>query len=195
MTIIVQEKKILTAEEYLRMERLSLREKEGKHEFFNHKLIFMAGASNNHNLITKNLVYTLEHQIRQKQTKHLIYAQNMRVISHLPDKNYFYPDIAIVENQPLFDDENKDILTNPILTIEILSDTTEGFDRGDKFKSYRNISTLNEYILVSQEGKCIEQFYKNASGNWEIGHIVTEGTQKMKIVPFELSIEQVYYNM
>ncbi len=195
MTTIVQEKKILTAEEYLKMERLSLREKGGKHEFFNHKLIFMAGASNNHNLITKNLVYTLEHQIRQKQTKHLIYAQDMRVISHLPHKNYFYPDIAIVEDLPLFDDENKDVLINPVLIIEVLSDTTESFDRGDKFKSYRNISTLNEYLLVSQEGKCIEQFYKNTSGNWEIGRIVTEGNQKMKTVPLELSIEQVYFNM
>ena len=155
----------------------------------------MADTSNNHNLITKNLVYTLEHPIRQKRTSHLIYAQDMRVISHLPHKNYFYPDIAIVENLPLFDDENKDVLVNPILIIEVLSDTTESFDRGDKFKSYSHISTLKEYFLVSQEGKCIEQFYKNTSGNWEIGSVITEGTEKMKTIPFELSIEQVYLNM
>ena len=195
MTTAIQEKKILTAEEYLQMERTGLREKIGKHEFFNHKLIFMAGASNNHNLVTKNLVYVLEHQVRQNRTQHLVYAQDMRTISHLPHKNYFYPDVEIVEGSPLFDDEKKDILVNPTLIIEVLSDTTESFDRGDKFKSYRNIPTFIEYILVSQENKCFEQFYKNEQGKWEIGEVVTEGALKLKTLPFELAIEDVYFNV
>ena len=195
MTTAVQEKREMTVEEYLKMERNGLREKIGKHEFFNHKLIFMPGASNNHNIITKNVSYTLEHQVRQNRTHHLVYAQDMRTISHMPNKNYFYPDVEIVEGRANFDDEHKDILVNPCLIIEVLSDSTEKFDRGDKFKSYRNINTFTEYILISQDGKNIEQFYKNENGKWEIGEVVSEGVLKLKTVPFELSTDEVYFNV
>ena len=81
------------------------------------------------------------------------------------------------------------------LKTTIISDTTESFDRGDKFKSYRNIPTFIEYILVSQEDKCFEQFYKNEQGKWEIGEVVTEGTLKLKTLPFELAIDDVYFNI
>ena len=195
MTTAIQEKRKITAEDYLKMERHGLREKIGKHEFFNHKLIFMPGASNNHNIITKNVSYTLEHQVRQNRLKHLVYAQDMRTISHIPNKNYFYPDVEIVEGRANFDDEYKDILVNPSLIIEVLSDSTEKFDRGDKFKSYRNIPTFTEYILISQDGKNIEQFYKNEKGKWEIGEVVSEGILTLKTLPFELNIEEVYFNV
>jgi Uma2 family endonuclease len=194
MTSAIQEKRLMTAEDYLKMERNGLREKIGKHEFFNQKLIFMPGASNNHNIITKNVIYALEHQVRQNRTNHLVYAQDMRTISHIPNKNYFYPDVEIVEGRAIFDDEHKDILVNPSLIIEVLSESTEKFDRGDKFKSYRNIHTFTEYILISQDGKNIEQFYKNDNGKWEIGEVVSEGTLKLKTLPFELDVEDVYLN-
>ncbi len=195
MTTAIQEKRKITAEDYLKMERHGLREKIGKHEFFNHKLIFMPGASNNHNLITSNVGFILNLQVRQNRTKHLVYAQDMRTISHIPNKNYFYPDVEIVEGRANFDDEFKDILVNPSLIIEVLSDSTEKFDRGDKFKSYRNIPTFTEYILISQDGKNIEQFYKNEKGKWEIGEEVSEGILTLKTLPFELSIEEVYFNV
>ena len=195
MTTAIQEKKGMTADEYLKMERSGLREKDGKHEFFNHKLIFMAGASQKHNLIVSNLVITIGVQIRQSRPDCSIYNQGMRTISHIPGKNYFYPDVEVVVGKSFFDDENQDILVNPTLIIEVLSDSTEKFDRGDKFKSFRNIATFREYILVSQEGACLEQFYKNDKGTWEICEIVTTGSLKLKSLPFELAIEDVYFQV
>lgn len=195
MTTAIVEKRKITAEDYLKMEREGLREKIGKHEFFNHQLIFMPGASNNHNLITSNVGFLLNLQVRQNRTKHLVYAQDMRTISHIPHKNYFYPDVEMVEGRAIFDDEHQDILVNPCLIIEVLSDSTEKFDRSDKFKSYRNISTFTEYILISQDCKNIEQFYKNDNGKWEIGEVVSEGILKLKTLPFELNIEDVYLNV
>ena len=195
MTTAIVDKRKITAEDYLKMEREGLREKIGKHEFFNNQLIFMPGASNNHNLITSNVGFILNLQMRQSRTDHLIYAQDMRTISHIPNKNYFYPDVEIVKGRAIFDDEYQDILVNPILIVEVLSDSTEKFDRSDKFKSYRNISTFIEYVLISQDRKNIEQFYKNENGKWEIGEVVSEGTLKLKTLPFELNIEDVYFNV
>jgi Uma2 family endonuclease len=195
MMTAVQEKRIMTAEEYLKMEREGIREKDGKYEFFNQKLIFMAGASNNHNLIISNIGYTLNHQLRQKDTNYSVYTQDMRTVSHIPGKNYFYPDVEVVEGISFFDDDFKDVLVNPTLIIEVLSDSTEKFDRGDKFKSYRNIPSFREYILVSQEAACLEQFYKNEHGKWEIGDITTEGSLILKSLPFELSIDAVYFKI
>jgi Uma2 family endonuclease len=130
MTTAIQEKRTITAEEYLKMERNGLRERIGKHEFFNSSLILKSGSSHNHNLITSNLTYTLEFQSRQNPRKYIVFAIDMRTISHIPNKNYFYPDVEIVEGRAIFDDEHKDILVNPCLIIEVLSDSTEKFDRG-----------------------------------------------------------------
>ena len=195
MTTAIQEKKVMTADEYLKMERSGLREKDGKHEFFNHKLILKESASQNHNLIVVNLIIVIESQIRKKRRDCSLYTHDMRTVSPLPNKNYFYPDVEVVVGKSFFDDENQDILVNPTLIIEVLSDSTEKFDRGDKFKSYRNIATFREYILVSQEGACLEQFYKNDKGTWEICEIVTTGSLKLKSLPFELAVEDVYFKV
>lgn len=195
MTTAIQEKKVMTADEYLKMERSGLREKDGKYEFFNHKLILKESASQNHNLIVVNLIIAIESEIRQKRRDCSLYTHDMRTVSSLPNKNYFYPDVEVVVGKSFFDDENQDILINPTLIIEVLSDSTEKFDRGDKFKSYRNIATFREYILVSQEGACLEQFYKNDKGTWEICEIVTTGSLKLKSLPFELAVEDVYFQV
>jgi Uma2 family endonuclease len=100
-----------------------------------------------------------------------------------------------VDGISFFDDDFKDVLVNPTLIIEVLSDSTEKFDRGDKFKSYRNIPSFREYILVSQEATCLEQFYKNEHNKWEIGDITTEGSLILKSLPFELSIDAVYFKI
>ena len=81
-------------------------------------------------------------------------------MSFLSHKNYFYPDVVVVEGKTYYQDDEKDILVNPTLIVEILSESTEAFDRGDKFKSYRRIKSLKEYILIDSKTKSIEQFYK-----------------------------------
>jgi Uma2 family endonuclease len=186
------EKKRMTAEEYLKMEREGIRELDGKYEFYNNQIQFMAGSTPNHNSIHKNAIFTLEAQIREKEDVFDLYHNDIRVVSHLSYKDYFYPDIIIVKGKPYFDDENNDNLANPKVVIEVLSDSTEAFDRGDKFKSYRKISSLEEYILINQKDACIEQFYRDETGRWQFGDIITEGVFQMRSLPFILTIDQVY---
>ena len=90
---------------------------------------------------------------------------------------------------------NDDNLANPSLIIEVLSDSTEVFDRGDKFRSYRQTPSMKEYIVISQKERCIEQFFKDEKGRWQIADIITEGTFKLETIPFELSVEGIYRNV
>ena len=194
MTIIAAPEK-MTVDAYLKQQRSGSREQTEKYEFFNQKLRLMAGASPNHNEINKNLTFLIEFQIRQNNTRHRIFANDMRTVSYLSYKNFLYPDIVVVDGKPYYDDENDDNLANPSLIIEVLSDSTEVFDRGDKFRSYRQTPSMKEYIVISQKERCIEQFFKDEKGRWQIGDIITEGTFKLETIPFELSVEGIYRNV
>ena len=194
MTIIAAPEK-MTVDAYLKQQRSGPREQTEKYEFFNQKLRLMAGASPNHNRINRNLTYLLEHQIIQNNTNQEVFANDMRTVSYLSYKNFLYPDIVVVDGKPYYDDENGDNLANPSLIIEVLSDSTEVFDRGDKFRSYRQTPSMKEYIVISQKERCIEQFFKDEKGRWQIADIITEGTFKLETIPFELSVEDIYRNV
>lgn len=191
----VEEKKLMTAEEYLALERKSLREKTGKHEFFNRKRIFMAGGTHPHNKTVYNVGFLLGLKAMQNSLNLDITTSETKVISFLEYKNYLYPDVVVVDGKPYFEDANKDVLVNPTLLIEVLSESTEAFDRGEKFKSYRQIKSLKEYILINSLKKSIEQFYCDENGRWQIGEALNEGTLKLHSLPIELSFEDVYMNV
>jgi Uma2 family endonuclease len=191
----VEEQKQMTAEEYLTLERKSLRENTGKYEFFNRKRKLMAGGTHPHNLTISNTVTTLNILSRQIQLNLQITSSDTKVISFLNYKNYMYPDVVVVEGKPFFEDEHRDIIVNPTLIIEVLSDSTEAFDRGDKFKSYREIKTLKEYILIRSTKKSIEQFYCDETGRWQFGDVITEGSLKLQSLPLELVLDEVYLNV
>lgn len=191
-TTIIAEKRAMTAEEYLKMEREGIREMDGKYEFFNNQLRLMAGGTPNHNRINRNVVQALTNQIDASDRDLELFFVDVRVVSYLSYKNYLYPDTFIVEGKPYFDDQQNDNLLNPRVIVEVLSNSTESFDRGDKFKSYRQIPTLQEYILVNQKHACIEQFYRDETGKWIFGDIIYEGVFKLKSLPFELDVKQVY---
>ena len=192
MVEILEAKKAMRAEEYLARERATLREEGGKHEFFNGKLIEMAGASYNHNRIAKNAALFLEKQFEEHYTNHEATLSDTKVVSFIGNKNYFYPDVVIVDGEPAYADDFKDIVANPQILIEVLSESTESFDRGDKFRSYRNIQSLKEYILISSEKCCIEQFYKDENDRWQFGDVIFEGTLTLHVTPFSLNIKEIY---
>ena len=195
MITAIEEKKWMTAEEYLILERKNLREKAGKHEFFNRKRILMAGGTHSHNLTTSNVVTLINIHSREKKLNLQVTSSDTKVISFLEYKNYLYPDIVVINGKPFFEDDFKDIVANPTLLIEVLSDSTEAFDRGDKFESYRKIKNLKEYILVSSTKRKIEQFYCNEQDNWLIGNNITEGSLTLKSLPITLDIEEIYFNV
>lgn len=195
MTATIALEKQLTAEEYLERERKTLREFGGKHEFFNQQLIEMAGGSIPHSGIESNLSFVFQSQARLHKTNHLVLSSNAKVMSFLKYKNYLYPDLVVVEGRPFHTDDNDDIVMNPSILVEVLSDSTESFDRGDKFRSYRQINSLKEYILIAQDEFRIEHFFKDEKGRWQIGEVITEGSLKLSYSPIELSIEDVYFNV
>lgn len=126
----------LTPEDYLKAERLA----ETKHEYYQGNIFAMTGANRRHNLISVSLTATLYTKLRQHHCE--IYANDMRVKVTATDL-YCYPDIVVVCEPPQFDDKHKDTLLNPTVFIEVLSDSTEGYDRGKKFEHYRNLKSLH----------------------------------------------------
>jgi Uma2 family endonuclease len=189
------EKKIMTAEEYLDLERKNLRENKGKHEFFNQKRRYMAGGTHPHNKTVYNVGFILGLKSMQNSLNLDITTSETKVISFLDHKNYFYPDVVVVDGKPYFEDYKKDVLVNPTLLIEVLSESTEAFDRGNKFKSYRKIKSLKEYILIDSLKKSIEQYYCDENGKWHFGETLEDGSLKLYSLPIELSFDEVYLNV
>ena len=146
----------LTPEEYIAFERKALPDSEIiRHEYLNGELIAMSGASRAHNLITGNIFGELRTLLRGSGCE--TYANEMRVSSPLTS-SYFYPDVVVVCEEPRFEDEVFDTLLNPIILVEVLSPSTEAYDRGEKFAHYRQLASLQEYILVAQDKVFVEHY-------------------------------------
>jgi Uma2 family endonuclease len=185
----------MTAEAYLKHQRSGSRESAPKYEFINKKLILLTGASRSHATINSNLAYILQHQMRTHKSPHFIWGNDMRVVSYVEERNYFYPDVVIAEKPYFENDEYQDTLMNPTVVMEVLSKSTEGIDRGAKLRSFRKTKSVREYVLVNQYEVCIEHFYADDAGNWHFGDIVTEGDLTLKTLPFVLNIEEVYFKV
>lgn len=150
----------LTAAEYLAMERKA----ETRSEFFAGEMFAMSGASREHNLISVNLSSSLNEQLKDRPCE--VYSTDMRV--RVPSGLYTYPDVVVACGDPRFEDDHVDVLLNPIVLIEVLSESTADYDRGTKFKHYRQIPSLREYVLVDQSSAQIEHFVLGSDGKWEL---------------------------
>jgi Uma2 family endonuclease len=154
-----QTKPEYTPQEYLTIERTS----QQKSEYFNGEIYAMGGASERHNLIVGNVFASLHAQMRGKPCK--VYSSDMRVkISETG--LYTYPDVVALCSEAKFDDEQQDTLLNPQAIIEVLSKSTEGYDRGEKFAHYRRIESLLEYVLISQDKTCVEYYMRQPDNHW-----------------------------
>ncbi|MEP7351907.1 MAG: Uma2 family endonuclease [Acidobacteriota bacterium] len=149
----------LTPKQYLEIERAS----DARHEYHDGQMYAMSGASYRHVIITGNLNYELKRALRKGPCD--VGATDLRIRVD-EDHTYTYPDIVVVCGEPKFADDQKDTVLNPSVIIEVLSPTTEGYDRGRKFGKYRTIDALQEYGLVSQEEARVEIFQRQANGTW-----------------------------
>ena len=146
----------LTPEEYIALERKAIPDADTiRSEYVNGEIIAMSGASREHNLITNNISGELRSLLKGSGCE--TYASDMRVSSPLT-LSYFYPDVVVVCEEPRFEDDVFDILLNPITVVEVLSPSTEAYDRGEKFSHYRHLASLQEYILVSQDKVLVERY-------------------------------------
>jgi Uma2 family endonuclease len=182
----LQPKSLHTPEEYLVLER-----KAGyKSEYFAGEIFAMSGASEQHNLIVANVVATLHTQFRNRPCK--VYASDMRV-KVSPTGLYTYPDVVALYSEPRFDDDQKDTLLNPTVIIEVLSPSTEAYDRGDKFGHYRKLASLTEYVLISQEKIHIERYVRQPDNQWLLSE--TSGlhdTVQLPSINCTLVLDEVY---
>jgi Uma2 family endonuclease len=190
-----QTRVLLTVEEYLEMERAS----EVRHEYLDGEIFEMAGESLAHGDICTNLVVTLGSRLRGTRCR--VLSKDTKVQSGwLPrprrmTKGLFsYPDVVIVCGQPQFHDEFQDILTNPGVIIEVLSDATEKFDRGEKFRRYReHLPSLTDYVLVAQTRPLVEHFRRGEAGAWVL--VPVEGLEsalRLDSVDCTLPLAEVY---
>lgn len=145
------EKPRYSPEQYLALERAA----EFRSELIDGEIIAMSGASREHNLIAVNLVAALHPQLRGRPCE--LYTADMRVRVDSAGL-YTYPDLTGLCGEPVFDDDQSDTLLNPGLIVEVLSPSTEAYDRGEKFALYRRLDSLVDYVLVSQERVRVEHF-------------------------------------
>lgn len=149
----------LTPEEYLRIERGA----EWKSEYIDGDMFAMSGASFEHVVIVANLTGELRNNLREGPC--VVAPVDLRVATDRR-RHYTYPDVVVVCGPPQFVDDQLDTLTNPKVIVEVLSDSTENYDRGEKFERYRAVPTLSEYLLVSQDRVHIELYTRQPGGEW-----------------------------
>jgi Uma2 family endonuclease len=159
MSAAPAEKKRWTRAEYLVAERAGAE----KHELHDGEIFAMAGASFAHNQIVANLVREVGNALGKGSCQ--ILPSDLRV--RIPGRDrYKYPDAVIVCGPPAFEDAEQDTLQNPQVLFEVLSDTTERYDRGLKFADYRTLPSLREYVLLSQDRVLVEQYTRQPDGAW-----------------------------
>jgi len=176
----------LTIEEYLSLER----EATVKHEYYRGEVFAMSGASPRYNIIFSNLFVGLGIQLKGKKCRP--YGSDMRV--HIPENTLFtYPDISIFCGELKTFNHEDDSVIGPTVLVEILSPSTKNYDRGEKFKLYRDIPSLREYVLIDTESIGIEVFRLNDSHHWELEEYKTlEETLTIRCVDVSVSLLDIY---
>jgi Uma2 family endonuclease len=159
--LVAYGKKTFTIAEYLEMETAAVE----KREYYDGEIFAMPGANIQHNIITANTLGSLHQLLKAKGCRP--FNSDMRV--HIEANTLFtYPDISVVCGTPKTLDNDNFNLLNPVLVFEVLSKSTKSYDRGDKFKLYRDIPTLKEYILIDSENIGIEAWRINSNNHWEL---------------------------
>jgi Uma2 family endonuclease len=147
-------------EEYLAFERGT----DARHEYLDGHVYAMAGESIEHSRICVNVAGELRARLKGRPCE--VLSPNMKVVTS-PSGLFSYPDVVVVCGEPRFYDERRDILTNPTVVFEVLSPSTEAYDRGEKFLRYRTqIEALREYVLVSQHRPLVEHYVRQPDGSW-----------------------------
>ena len=182
----LQPKPRLTPEDYLAIERSA----DFKSEYFDGEIFAMTGASAAHNIIVINAVRELSLQLKKRPCK--LYASDMRVKVD-PTGLYTYPDLVVVCGKARLEDAHLDTLLNPTLIVEVLSDSTEAYDRGRKFEHYRKLESLAEYVLISQHWPHVESYRRQADHHW----LLTEssgldGVLRLESIDCELALAEIY---
>lgn len=179
-------KTLLSPEQYLDQERRA----EFRSEYYRGEVFAMAGASFEHTLIKDNLARKTGNQLEDGPCR--VLTSDIRVKVNATGL-YTYPDIVVVCEPPQFEDTHVDTLLNPSILIEVLSDSTEKYDRGDKFRQFRQIPSLREYVLVSQNCALVERYVRQSNDDWLLTTFdELSGVFEFASVAVRIALSEVY---
>ena len=176
----------VSAEVYLERER-SVPE---KHEYYQGEIFAMSGSSLQHVIISRNIMVALANKLKGKSCQP--YGNDLRI--HIPSNTlYTYPDLTVICGDPVMTDDRFDTAINPTILIEILSPSTRNYDMGIKFRLYRGIETLQEYILIDSEAVYVERHRRQDNNSWLLTEL-TGGAAVMKLdaIATSISLHEIY---
>lgn len=184
-TNLAYKKLLVDDDEYLRVERQAFE----KSEFIGGRIVAMAGASENHNVISSNLFGELWTQTKKSQCR--AFSSDMRVKAK--KGNYYYPDIVVVCGERKFEDNKKDVLLNPKVILEVLSKSTRLKDRNEKLDSYMSLEGLTDYVLIEQDTMRLEHFINSGEKELKL-RLLTERSDDLILesINCEISLGEIY---
>lgn len=175
----------MTVEEYLAFERAS----EEKHEFVDGEIFAMSGGTYEHSTIAQSVGAILRMALLGRRCA----VQNSDIKIFIPaTERFVYPDAAVVCGRPEFKDEKREVLLNPRVIVEVLSPSTEDYDRGDKFTNYRTIPSLKHYIMAAQDKPLIEVYTWRDDGPWSLQSYGPGTTIELSALECSLNVDQIY---
>ena len=178
----------ISPEEYLAIERAS----PIRHEYINGVMYAMAGGSLPHSHITVSLSRLLSTHLLGRSFE--CYNNDLRVLNRATG-SYLYPDLLVICGEPILTDLHKDTIVNPLIIVEVLSPSTEAFDKGDKFAHYKLLDSFQVYVLVSQNQPRIEKFTRKGDV-WELSESLgLDSTFTLEAIEFSTSLRDVYYGV
>ena len=177
---------------YIQMEA---EDPETKYEFYDGFIVAMAGGSPEHGQIAINIGTALNNALRSAQKDCIVHSSDVKVSINKINKRQ-YPDLSVVCGPVERDKKEPKAITNPTLIVEVLSDSTESKDRGEKFLAYRQLDSLQEYVLVSQEKALVEVFSRTADGTWRIqAAIGLDKEIELPALDIKLNTSDLYYKV
>lgn len=186
MSLQTGEKKNYTPAEYLELEIGS----QERHEYIDGDIVLMVGGMPNHNRIILNIAAALNFALKRQPYDVFVTDQRLWI----PRKRiYTYPDVMVIQGALQLQEGRRDTITNPVMIVEVLSDSTAAYDRGDKFAAYRTLPTFQEYLLIDQYNLHVEQYYKTEPRQWIFSEYDGEAAVlHLNSVPFEISFADLY---
>jgi Uma2 family endonuclease len=176
--------KYYAEDEYLALER----EAEYRSEYFAGRVYAMAGGSREHSAITVNVTVVIGSQLRGKPCQ--AFSNDMKVRA---GRLYAYPDLSVVCGEPTFRDARRDVLLNPVVLFEVLSPSTEAFDRGKKLAQYQQIPSLKDYVMIAQDEPRIDHYERRSDNEWRVSIIVGMGANvHLDSIDCTLPLSEVY---
>lgn len=183
---VATQKRFYTPEEYLELEEKA----EFKSEYRDGEIITMTGGTTNHNKIAGNFYAYLKYALRRQ--KYEMYIADVRL--WIPRyRQYTYPDVMLIQGEPVYTGTNTTTVMNPSLIMEVLSKSTKNYDQGDKFLYYRSIPGFQEYILIDQYEYRVMQYGKTANGQWLFTELEGEDASlSLQTVSLQISLVEIY---